>query len=425
MKTKLLTLITTCTLGLSTISFADEAVKANNLLGEKLATAIVKTNEEQKNFMISGTSLQQALSLVANGTAGHTRDALENYLDTSIENLNEANVLLKNKIHFTQKQKEEMVESVRFANPAVITTANSIWRTTSLSEGEVYKFAPSFVENAKTFYGAEHFVLDFKAKPSVKAVNKWAEDNTNGLVKKILNAEEMQDMLWMVMNATYLEASWKKRFYNLTHNAPKFTLLDGKSISVDMMNSTQYVNYLKLADQSEMVAIKLNSDQEGTDLAFIAYLPNKLKNFKQAQIDFFQTEIHNFSLPELVGRVGMVNAKITMPKFSFDYSVKMKANKEITKKMGLNHLFMNNANFSRMATRESIASKVGLIKQNTKIELDEGGIKAAAVTVIGGIRATSVRPQPAMDIKLDRPFTFAIIDRNTQAVLFSGAVVNP
>ena len=116
MKTKLFTLLTTCTLGLSTTTLASEAVKANNLLNEKLATAIVTTTERPKNFMISGTSLQQALSIVANGTAGHTRDALENYLDTSIENLNKSSALWTNKINFSQKQKEEMIESYKYVS---------------------------------------------------------------------------------------------------------------------------------------------------------------------------------------------------------------------------------------------------------------------------------------------------------------------
>ncbi|MBD65024.1 MAG: hypothetical protein CME62_07440 [Halobacteriovoraceae bacterium] len=426
MKKQLLTLLTTTTLTLSSaFSATDEAVRTNNFLGEKLATSIIKTTDKTENFMISGTSLQQALSIVANGSAGWTRTTLEDYLDTSIEHLNESNLVMRNAINFTEQQRVDLTTRSLYLNPAVITTNNSIWRTTYFPNGGQYSFSPEFIDTAKTFYHAEHQVLNFNDEASVATVNKWAEDNTNGLVKKIIKHSEMKDMLWMVMNATYMEASWSERFYELTRSAPVFTLANGERTVPKMMASTQFVNYMELEDESEMVAMKLNSDQEGTDLAFVAYLPKQGKELKKSQLDFFQSEIKKLTLPALVSRSESLNAKVIMPKFSFDYSVSMQAYEKLTLEMGLNDLFLDRADFSQMATHGSLPSKVGLIKQNTKIELDEKGIKAAAVTVIGGVRATSVGPGVQKNIILDRPFMFAIVDRNTQAVLFSGSVVNP
>ena len=72
------------------------------------------------------------------------------------------------------------------------------------------------------------------------------------------------------------------------------------------------------------------------------------------------------------------------------------------------------------------ATTVEIIKQDTRIELDEKGVKAAAVTLIGGIWATSVGPVlPQRTITVDRPFAWTIVELRSQAVLFSGVLVTP
>ncbi len=82
---------------------------------------------------------------------------------------------------------------------------------------------------------------------------------------------------------------------------------------------------------------------------------------------------------------------------------------------------LQDADLSRLS---ATPSRVDLIKQDTRIELDEKGVRAAAATLVGGVRATSVRPKyPARTIVVDRPFAFAIVERTTQALLFNGVLV--
>lgn len=60
-----------------------------------------------------------------------------------------------------------------------------------------------------------------------------------------------------------------------------------------------------------------------------------------------------------------------------------------------------------------------LAKQKARIEVDENGTRAAAVTVVAG--ATSV---PEF-VSIDRPFVYLIRDRVTGLILFTGRVVAP
>ncbi len=397
----------------------------NNLVGEQLASAVVKTQEAPTNFMVSAVSMKQALGVLANGAEGTTKDQLSSFFKSSLKDVNSSSKQLITELNFTQEQKDEMTQNNRYLTPAVISSQNSIWNTNGATDGARFQFAEDFKSQVKEFYNVDAYEFDFKEKSTTLKINQWGEDRTNGLIKNILNYDEVKDLLWIIMNATYLEANWSKGFHTLKENSPSFALLDGTKADAEMMRSTQYVNRMKLTDGAEMVAIQLSSDQPGTDLAFVAYLPQESANFKEAQLNFFQTELKKIVLPQLVSRVPVENTVVTMPKFSFATSTTLKVNAEITKEMGLNFLFQDGVNFGKMEKEGSDQSKVGFIKQDSKIELDEKGIKAAAITVIGAVRATSILPRPTREFTLDRAFSFAIVDRNTQAVLFSGSVVNP
>jgi serpin B len=53
--------------------------------------------------------------------------------------------------------------------------------------------------------------------------------------------------------------------------------------------------------------------------------------------------------------------------------------------------------------------------------VDEGGTEASAVTII----TMAVESIPEVELTIDRPFIFAIIDRETGTILFLGRVMDP
>ncbi len=60
-----------------------------------------------------------------------------------------------------------------------------------------------------------------------------------------------------------------------------------------------------------------------------------------------------------------------------------------------------------------------IAKQKARIEVDENGTRAAAVTIVAGIESVSEF------VTIDQPFVYVIRDRVTGLVLFSGRVVSP
>ena len=60
---------------------------------------------------------------------------------------------------------------------------------------------------------------------------------------------------------------------------------------------------------------------------------------------------------------------------------------------------------------------VSLLKQKAKIQVDESGTVAAAVTV--GYMTTGM---PGADFNADRPFIYVITEKDSQAIFFIGKV---
>jgi serpin B len=79
------------------------------------------------------------------------------------------------------------------------------------------------------------------------------------------------------------------------------------------------------------------------------------------------------------------------------------------------------ADFSGITTEESLFI-TGVIHQ-ANITVDEKGTEAAAATAV--VMGASAMPEEFKELKVDRPFIFALRDTSTGAILFLGRIVDP
>jgi serine protease inhibitor len=89
--------------------------------------------------------------------------------------------------------------------------------------------------------------------------------------------------------------------------------------------------------------------------------------------------------------------------------------------LGAGEVFTPKANLSGISNE---ALFVSLALQKCVLDVNEEGSEAAAVTAIIVTRSTAVRPEPIIDIKVDKPFFFAIYDVKSQNILFEGKIAN-
>ena len=97
---------------------------------------------------------------------------------------------------------------------------------------------------------------------------------------------------------------------------------------------------------------------------------------------------------------------------------------EALKAFGLSEIFDENA--ADFWGISQVALHVSDILQKTKLELDENGTKAAAVTMIA-TDCTAAMPveREKKEVTLDRPFAFTIYDSAEHQIIFLGKVTDP
>jgi serpin B len=108
---------------------------------------------------------------------------------------------------------------------------------------------------------------------------------------------------------------------------------------------------------------------------------------------------------------------VGLPKFTIEYSKKLNS---ILQKMGMVKVFGSQADLSKI-TKPAGKLKVGFVKQDTFVAVDEKGTEAAAVTTIG-IKLTSLPVYP--EIICDKPFAFLITEKTSNTIVFIGKVSN-
>ena len=108
---------------------------------------------------------------------------------------------------------------------------------------------------------------------------------------------------------------------------------------------------------------------------------------------------------------------IGLPKFTLEYETNLNA---VLGNMGMKTMFSDNADLSKISAPAG-KIKVGFVKQNTFVAVDEKGTEAAAVTTIG-VEVTSAPVYP--EVICNRPFLFVISEKQSNTILFAGKIVN-
>lgn len=117
-----------------------------------------------------------------------------------------------------------------------------------------------------------------------------------------------------------------------------------------------------------------------------------------------------------------------LPIFEYDYELDFKND---LNKIGIVDVFdMNKADLSNLSTKETYIDKA---IHKAKIEFSNKGIKAAAVTIFGGVESAAFLedlyftynfevPAKYIDLTFDKPYMYIIRDKDTGEVWFAGTV---
>ena len=352
-------------------------------------------DEEQKdadeNFMVSPFSLSMALAMTWNGSDGDTKAAIQNTLGFGNWKDSDLNGYFK-----------KLKDTFEKTDPSTkLTIANSIW-----TNGNV-RILPDFISLNKDYYNATVEAVDFGNPATVGRINKWAADNTNGLIESVIEETNPLDLMYL-LNALYFKGVWVSEFDAKNTSKMDFTTDSATQSIVDMMHQEANFNY---THNETMQIVELPYGNKAFSMMLL--LPKEDKSLMDVTHALQEKNYWNNLRDRLMDK----KVELYLPKFKTEYSKQLN---DVLIDMGMGIAFAaGKADFSRMSNRSAFIS---FVNQDTYIATDEVGTEAAAVTSVG-VSLTSARPMLEKVIfKADRPFIYMIQENSTGSILFMGTV---
>lgn len=295
------------------------------------------------------------------------------------------------------------------AERLTLNIANALWGQ------DGFPFRQAYVDLLDIYYGAPLTPLDFRAAPddARQAINDWVAEQTEDRILNLLPEGSVDEMTRLVLtNAIYFNAQWTHQFIEGATFDEPFTLLDGSQLDVPMMHQTASFSYAP-GDGFQAVGLPYTRDQG----MMLVILPDEGRFAEvEAQLDpdFFRS---------LLAEMSTQSVDLAMPRWEHEAEFSLGG---ALGALGMVDAFDPlAADFSGMADLAQAEGNlfINAVLHKAFVSVDENGTEAAAATgVTFGVTSMPVIEQ---QVRLDRPFIYAILDGNTDSILFLGRVLDP
>ena len=287
--------------------------------------------------------------------------------------------------------------------------ANSIW-----TDDDKAVIEEEWLKTVKAYFGPDIYSADLPSDGALKAINKWVNDKTNGMIPKLHDDNYDKDTIMVLLNALYMKADWAHKFEGQDTYDREFTKADGSAVTVPFMNMFEaYESYIKTED-AEGIMLPYDDGR----LAFIALKPGS------GDARGYAAYLTGAKLKEaLAAAKADTFVTVNMPKFSTGYSVYLT---DALKAMGMTDAFDPFlADLSGAGRGVDGPLYISYVFQKVKVDVNEEGTEAAAVTEIATAEGCALPADEPIVLTFDKPFVYAIVDTETGVPLFAGVMENP
>ncbi len=299
-------------------------------------------------------------------------------------------------------------------SPLALHVANRLYAQRS------YAFKTNYFTLLNEKYGTSLVPVDFKknGKGVTREINEWVEQQTQKRIRDLIPQGALNEETRLVLvNALYFKAAWADSFSVRATTPEPFRIRGGAPAKVPTMVQKAHYGHMKFSGGQ---AITL--PYRDGELQFVILLPdsnNGLAGLKETLTPELLEECASLKGQELI---------LHLPKFRFQPPT-ISLSKTL-QSLGMKRAFdepRGSADFSEMAVRRpDDYLYISKVFHKTFIVVDEEGTEAAAATaVVMAVGSAMREPTKPLEVKVDRPFVFAIQHRTSGACLFLGHVVDP
>lgn len=287
--------------------------------------------------------------------------------------------------------------------------ANSIW-----TDDDKAVIEEEWLKTVKAYFGPDIYSADLPSDGALKAINKWVNDKTNGMIPKLHDENYDKDTIMVLLNALYMKADWAHKFEGQDTYDREFTKADGSTVTVPFMNMYEaYESYIKTED-AEGIMLPYDDGR----LAFIALKPGS------GDARGYAASLTGVKLKEAIAAAKADTfVTVNMPKFDTEYSVYLT---DALKAMGMTDAFDPFlADLTGAGRGVDGPLYISYVFQRVKVDVNEEGTEAAAVTEIATAERCALPADEPIVLTFDKPFVYAIVDTETGVPLFAGVMENP
>ncbi len=342
---------------------------------------------EQEDVFVSPLSVTYALGMLVNGAVGDTQKEILEGLEFRSGKVDDINSLCH----------QLMIESPKLDKSTQLSMANAVVVNKKI------QLQPTFQNVVKKQYDALVASKDFSSPATLSFINQWASDNTQGMVPKILERINPDGVSYL-LNALYFKGIWYRQFDKKHTKKEAFTKADGTKSQVQMMHQKEQF----LIGENEMYQTVVLPYGNGS-YEMIVVLPREGKKLSDVLV-----AMNGKQWKDNLKATRFAEVDLKLPRFTSVYNRELN---DVLKLLGMNAMFdPSKANLTKMS---AVSSFVSMVLQKAKIEVDEEGSKAAAVTVVETLTTAAPPSRPIM-FHANRPFMYAIAEHSTGTIFFMG-----
>lgn len=343
---------------------------------------------KDKNYFVSALSFRAALCLAIIGAEGETQQELIKAagFESEEDAINWYTGVLKTVEDFNRTFNNNEWYDCKFS------ILNSVWNNLD----RLGNFSENYLDKVKNELRAEAY--EAYANEITEKINKWCNDNTNGLIPNI--ADDLSYCAAALINALYLKSTWECTFYEGETEDDIFYGLNKES-TMPFMSTTDYF-YSTINDDFSIIVLPLLGDKQLVIVTGNCDLDNELKNIERHRIHLrvpkFEQE-SSYNNNEFIALLKSLNVNLAFEEGAADFS------------------YMNELNNWYISD----------IIQKTRIKVNEKGLEAAAVTAIIAKEGFMIDENEIIELTINKPFKYYIyssgLDADNALLLFNGQFI--
>lgn len=343
-----------------------------------------------QSMAFSPLSVVYNLGMINNGATGKTQQEVTSTLGVS-DGTERLNTLC-----------QSLIEGLPQVDKDVdFLSANAIYTNKGYSLQDSYKKA---VEN---YYHADVQMLDFGSSKALSTINNWAKKQTDGMIPTVLDKLSPSAVAYL-LSSVYFKATWTNKFDRAKTQQETFTTSTGAGQRVAMMHNTaDIMGYA--TDDYTAICLPYGS---GYPWSMYILLPAEGKT-----VGDVMNVLNGQTWNEMKENRKGYELDLKLPKFSTATTTDLI---EPLSDMGIKRIFSNkDAELGKLCKEADVY--VSKMFQKAKVEVDEEGTKATAVTISEG---DYMDPGPSLlekgEFHADRPFVYVITEASSNTIVFIG-----